>query len=252
MAVWDVARYEGRHSFVWRQAQDLVELLSPQPGERVLDLGCGTGHLTARIAARGAWVIGMDASPAMVEQARRNYPDLHFLVGDARDFRFSEPFDAVFSNAVLHWIKEQERAVACIVEALRPGGRLVAELGAKGNVASIVTALQETLGERGLPLPPGGSPWYFPGLGEYVALLERMGLEVVLAHLFDRPTPLEGGEEGLRQWLAMFAGDFLAPLPEARRDEVVQAVEERLRPRLFRDGTWVADYRRLRVVAYRR
>ena len=105
MAVWDVARYEGRHSFVWRQAQDLVELLSPQPGERVLDLGCGTGHLTARIAARGAWVIGMDASPAMVEQARRNYPDLHFLVGDARDFRFSEPFDAVFSNAVLHWIK---------------------------------------------------------------------------------------------------------------------------------------------------
>ena len=120
---WDPGLYDGKHAFVWQYGASLVELLQPQPGERVLDLGCGTGHLTARIAAAGAAVVGIDSDPAMIDQARRGYPDLHFEQQDARSFSFAEPFDAVFSNAVLHWIREPEAVIACVRRALKPGGR---------------------------------------------------------------------------------------------------------------------------------
>src|SRR5690242_15677096 len=122
---WDAALYDDKHAFVWKQAASLLELLAPQPGERVLDLGCGTGQL----AAAGAEVVGLDHSPAMVEQARRLYPQLRFELGDARRFAFAKPFDAVFSNAALHWVREPEAAIACIRDALKPGGRFVAEFG---------------------------------------------------------------------------------------------------------------------------
>src|SRR5260221_6945847 len=124
MAEWNAGLYEDKHSFVWEYGKALLDLLAARSGERILDLGCGTGHLTDRIAAAGAEVVGIDSSPAMVEQARRSYPPLRFEVGDARDFSFPEPFDAVFSNAVLHWITEPERVLACVQRALRPGGPL--------------------------------------------------------------------------------------------------------------------------------
>jgi trans-aconitate methyltransferase len=247
---WDAGLYDDRHAFVWKHGASLVELLAPQPGERILDLGCGTGHLTARIAEAGATPLGLDHSAEMLEQARTAYPLLEFLQADARAFTFADPFDAVFSNAVLHWVRPPESVVRCVRDALRPGGRFVAELGGRGNVRGIEAALRAA-GERvGLPPDVDESLWYFPGLAEYATLLEAAGLEVRFATLFDRPTPLEG-PGGLRDWVAMFARRVLDAIPPDRREEFFRAVEEAARPALFRDGTWTADYRRLRVVAFR-
>lgn len=251
-AGWDAELYDRTAAFVWRHGSELLDLLAPQPGERVLDLGCGTGHLTAELAARGAKVVGLDNDPAMIERARRAYPALQFVLGDASGFRFAEPFDAVFSNAALHWVTRAADAAACIAAALRPGGRFVAELGGKGNVQTIVSALTAALDEAGHPPAPDRFPWYFPSIGEYAALLEAHGLEPVYAALIDRPTRLDGGQAGLRTWLALFAGRFFEDVPAERQAEIVRLLEERLRPQLFRDGAWYADYRRLRVVAVKR
>jgi trans-aconitate methyltransferase len=242
---WDPGLYDGRHAFVSRHGESLIELLQPAAGERILDLGCGTGHLTARLAEAGAEVVGLDGSAAMLEQARAAYPDLKFVHGDARAFSFDRPFDAVFSNAVLHWVVEAGAVVRCVRDCLRPGGRFVAELGGHGNVAAIRRALR-TAAKR-LGIEPTEPSWYFPGIAEYAGLLEGAGLEVRLALLFDRPTPLEG-EDGLRAWVRMFASASLEAVPGQRREEFLAAVEDAARPELFRDG-WLADYRRLRVMA---
>lgn len=251
MKRWDAALYEGKHSFVWRYGSEVVELLAPGRGERILDLGCGTGALTAEISASGAEVVGIDVSSEMVEQARRNHPHLRFEVADARSFRFDEPFDAVFSNATLHWVRDQEPAVRSVHRALKPGGRFVAELGGKGNIAGIAAAIYEAFEELDIQVGEDPNPWYFPSVGEYATLLESNGFEVGYAALFDRPTTLEDGEAGLRNWMEMFCGSFLAAVPGEKREEFMRSVESRLRPRLYRQGAWVADYRRLRVSAVR-
>jgi trans-aconitate methyltransferase len=246
---WNSRLYDQRHAFVWQLGADLLDLLAASRGERILDLGAGTGHLTARIADSGARVIGLDASAAMVAQASAEYPHLTFVQGDGARFSFPEPFDAVFSNAALHWIPRASEAAACIAAALRPGGRLVAELGGQGNVALIVAAIHQARESAGFPSGRELNPWYFPSVAEYASVLEQQGLEVTYAHLFERPTPLEGGAQGLAAWLEMFAGAFLADLAPHRREGVVAVVEQLARPRLFRDGAWTADYRRLRIVA---
>jgi trans-aconitate methyltransferase len=245
---WDAGLYNERHAYVWRHGASLVELLAPRPGERILDLGCGTGHLTAAIANTGVPVVGLDQSQEMLAQARSSYPQLEFVEGDARTFSFAEPFDAIFSNAVLHWVKEPGAVVRCVRDALKPGGRFVAEFGGQGNVRAIEDALQVAAGRAGVPL--GVPLWYFPSVGEYATLLEGAGLEVRLAALLDRPTPLEG-DSGLRDWVRMFGGSVLRAVHAERREEFLRAVEEAARPVLYRDGTWTADYRRLRVVAVR-
>jgi trans-aconitate methyltransferase len=245
---WDPGLYDGKHAFVWKHGGALVELLAPQPGERILDLGCGTGHLTAALAEAGAAVVGLDHSEEMLRQARSAYPRLEFVQGDARSFVFAEPFDAVFSNATLHWVRPPETVVGRVRDALRPGGRFVAEFGGRGNVRTIAAALQSAARRLGLALE--APPWYYPGVAEYASLLEAAGLEVRSALLFDRPTPLEG-PNGLRDWAAMFVRAMLDSLPPPRRDEFLRALEDEARPVLFRDGGWIADYRRLRIAAVR-
>jgi trans-aconitate 2-methyltransferase len=230
MTRWDPGEYDSTHHYVTDYGRSLVELLAPEAGERILDVGCGTGHLTQQIAERGATVLGIDSSAEMIAQARQNYPKLKFELADAAAYRAAQPFDAVFSNAALHWIRPPEAVVASIAGALRSGGRFVAEFGGKGNIASVVAAA-------------GFNPWYFPSIGEYAGLLEKNGLEVTSAVLFDRPTMVEG-EMGLRDWLGMF---FKPPLPE----EKLREMETELRPKLFRETGWAMDYRRLRVLAIR-
>jgi trans-aconitate methyltransferase len=247
---WDAQLYEQRHSFVWKLGGDLIELLAPRPGERVLDLGSGTGQLTAEIAKRGVEVVGIDNSAEMVEQARRNHPDLRFEIGDARTFALDRPFDAVFSNAVLHWVKPPGEAVDRIRHALRPGGRFVAEFGGAGNVGHIAAAIRAALRELRLGDFDAIDPWYFPTVGQYAAILEGCGFEVRFATLFDRPTPLEG-EGGMRDWVRMFGGAFLRAVPEALQEPFLSLVERTTRPALHDEGQWHADYRRLRVVAYK-
>jgi len=244
VSAWDAARYQDQHSFVWRFGASLLESLKPQPGERILDVGCGTGQLTAEIARSGATVLGLDKSSDMLAEACKNYPDLEFVLSDAANFQFPEPFDAVFSNAALHWVKDAEGAVRSISQALRPGGRFIAEFGGHGNIASVQAALRVVFG----PSADQRSPWYYPSIGQYAPLLERHGFELRDASLFDRPTPLEG-EEGMANWLRMFIGTYLRGLSPESADDAVRQLVDRLRPTLYLDGVWTVDYRRLRVVA---
>jgi trans-aconitate methyltransferase len=243
---WDSSLYEDRHSFVWKKAGALLDLLDPKPGESVLDLGCGTGHLTKEIADRGAETIGLDASASMIAQARQNYPKLKFALGNATSFEFDKRFHAVFSNAVLHWIPEADRVIDCVARALQPGGRFVLEMGGKGNVARIVAALDHVL--RGSGYSPK-NPWFYPSAAEYSTLLEARGFEVEALWTIERWTKLDHPERGLREWLEMFAGPWFEGIEAQTRDELVGHIEAYLRPAMWRDGHWWADYRRLRIVA---
>ena len=246
---WDSALYDSKHSFVSHFGEEMIALLAPQVGERILDLGCGTGHLAHKIAGYGATVIGMDHSPAMIAQAQQHYPELTFLVGDGEDFTFDAPFDAVFSNAALHWMKHADAVAGCIARALRPGGRFVAELGGRTNVQTIYTALVAAIAAAG-HTPPKEMPWFFPSIGEYATILEAHGFLVSYAILFHRPTSLEG-DDGLRNWLRMFADHLLRDLLAETQETIIVDVERQLRPTMFSDGHWTADYVRLRIAATR-
>jgi trans-aconitate methyltransferase len=246
---WNANLYDAKHEFVWKYGSDVVALLAPQPSERILDLGCGTGHLTAQIAESGAHVAGVDGSQEMVEAARAAYPKLRFEVADARELAFREEFDAVFSNAVLHWIHEPVRVIQGVHRALRPGGRFVAEFGGKGNVAKVKRALDDALAQVQGSTPGEVNPWYYPSVSEYSTLLEQNGLEVRFITLFDRPTGLADGDAGLRNWIVMFCSAYMEGLDTGKREIFLKKVEDTLRPELFRERQWWADYRRLRLVA---
>src|SRR5579864_3125025 len=250
-AEWDAKLYNAKHDFVWKYGSDVVSLLEPRAGERILDLGCGTGHLTAQIAESGARVTAVDRSAEMVAAARVAYPNLKFEVSDARNLSFREEFYAVFSNATLHWIHEPERVLQGVWRALRPGGRFVAELGGKGNIRAMQEAFDQALVDLGAAKAGEVNPWYYPSVSEYSTLAERNGLEVRFVTLFDRQTGLADGVAGMRNWIVMFGADYLAKAGEARREQFLGRVEEMLRPKLFHDGQWWADYRRLRLVAYK-
>jgi trans-aconitate methyltransferase len=247
-AKWDAELYDEKHSFVWKMAVGLLELLEAKPAERILDVGCGTGHLTAKIAANGAHVIGIDRAGEMIQQARAAYPALQFEVMDAREITFSQMFDAVFSNATLHWVKEPERAIEGIARVLRPGGRFVAEFGGRGNIAGLLAAMERAWPKVGLA-GPTPNPWYYPSLAEYAGLLEKYGFEVSYGLLFDRPTPLEDGDRGLYNWLEMFGGPLLENLLKEQRARLIEEIQCEARASLYSDGRWVLDYRRLRVSA---
>ena len=249
---WDASRYDSAHSFVWERGRGVVELLAPAPGERILDLGCGTGHLTAYIAKSGAEVVGTDSSDDMVRVASQNYPHIRFEVADARSLPFECEFDAVFSNAVLHWVRPPEAVVESVWRALKPGGRFVAEFGGENNIRTIMTAVGEALSA----LEQDGTKVYrpnkyFPSLDEYVSLLESRDFRVARSSHFERPTPLDGGEQGMRKWLRMFGWDYLSPLSPSQRDDVVAHVEKATRSTLYTDGTWTADYWRIRIEAFK-
>jgi len=243
---WDTQRYLDRHGFIIERGQALVDLLDPQVSERILDLGCGTGDIAATIAERGAQVVGVDASPAMIEAARARFPALGFRVADAAKLPFEAEFDAVFSHAVLHWVPRADDAARGIARALKSGGRFVAEFGGHRNCEALETAFSDAL--RRIARRDYRSPWFFPRLPDYAALLERHGLVVRAAWYFELPTPLQG-EDGLRQWLLQFLPQHLDGLDEATREAVLAETEAALRPKRWRDGVWLADYRRLRIVA---
>ena len=244
---WNTSFYDEKHSFVTRYGEGVLEWLAPAPGERILDVGCGTGHLTERISRAGAIVTGIDSSVEMVATAHETYPEIEFVVADASNFSLDRPFDAIFSNAALHWVHRAEEAVICMARALRPGGRFVVEFGGKGNVRRIYTALEEAIREQtGAEVRAAN---YFPSIGEYTPLLERHGLQVEQALLFDRFTRLEDGEDGLRNWVRMFRQPVLDSLTEAQQERVLLDVMARCRESLYKQGAWHADYRRLRILA---
>ncbi|MDY7082361.1 MAG: methyltransferase domain-containing protein [Halobacteria archaeon] len=239
---WNSSLYDSK--FI-RDVDDLIDLLGPFGDERILDLGCGTGHPTRRIADSGAEVVGLDSSEEMVRKARAEYPDLTFVCADARDFSFERPFDAVFSNAALHWVErgDQPRLLDSVYANLRPG----AEFGGEGNVEKIVEAVHDELDARGYEI---AHPWYFPRLADYVALLDEHGFDVTYARTFDRPSRVEG-RAGMKEWLGMFGDGFFESVPEDERDDVVRAVSDALKPGMYdaENDAWIIDYTRLRFVA---
>jgi SAM-dependent methyltransferase len=245
--IWDPILYDQKHSAIFEEGKSLIPLLEPQLGESILDIGCGTGHLTKEIAGAGAYVIGIDSSASMIETARIAYPELEFLVADARNCSFPTPFDAVFSNAALHWILEAEEIVRNIATALKPGGRFVAQFAGKGHVAIIRSAFQQSLLELGqmAKIPER----YYPSMGEYTSLLERYGLTVRFAWFFESPTKLEDGEEGLENWLQMFYGSTLQHLASEVKSQVLKRTEVKARDSLFEEDHWIADCTWLRIVA---
>ncbi|GIN12395.1 SAM-dependent methyltransferase [Shouchella clausii] len=247
---WNSTLYDDRHAFVSKFGNHLLELLKPRKTESILDLGAGTGDLANELAKLGVDVTGVDQSSSMVAKARSKYPHLSFDVADATNLPFTETFDAVFSNAVLHWVLDAEAALKSIWRVLKPGGRFVAEFGGKGNVETITTELIAQIKQAGYPYSIKQFPWYFPSIGEYASLMEKTGFSVSLAQLYERPTPLEG-EDGFRNWLDMFARPFFNEIDEQDKQGIIAKTEIALQPVLMEEGQWIADYKRLVVIGYK-
>jgi trans-aconitate methyltransferase len=244
---WDPERYARNARFVADLGAPTVELLAPRAGERILDLGCGDGVLTAKLAAMGCHVVGVDSSAAQIDAARKLGLDARIMNGEALDF--DSEFDAVFSNAALHWMRNPAKVIAGVKRALKPHGRFVGEFGGHGCVAKIKKALVEALDRRGIN-GEGASPWSFPTVEEYSRHLTNGGFVINYIALIPRPTPLPGDITG---WLETFAESFTSTLLPAQRSSYIAEVQEALRPELCdAEGRWVADYIRLRFAANKR
>ena len=245
--VWDAALYEENARFISELGLEILPLIEATHGQRILDLGCGDGYVTERIAQFGADVLGVDLSDSMLRGARAR--GLTVQRADILDLPFADEFDAVFSNSVLHWVRQPDKAVAGIARALKPGGRFVADLSGAGSLAAIQTAL------HGAALLHGGDvvlahPFYQPTAAEYRSLLEDHGFQVDKCEHVARRTPLKTGVEG---WLWTFRAAFFEQFDESAREKVLEDVIEMLRPVLCdQSGEWVADHMRLRVVAHHR
>lgn len=243
---WNADVYRRNARYVSDLATPVIDLLRPRAGERILDLGCGDGVLTKKLADLGCAMVGIDASPDLVAAAVRRGVTASVL--DATQLSYYEEFDAVFSNAVLHWIKDADRVIAGVLAALTPGGRFVAECGGHRCVETIHKALIAELDRRGYD-GTAASPWYFPTAAEYGARLERAGFEVRYIEVIERPTPLPQGMTG---FIETFGGSFVGVLPPAERDAYVADVCSRVASTLRADdGTWSADYTRLRFEAHK-
>ncbi|WP_395678867.1 class I SAM-dependent methyltransferase [Inquilinus sp.] len=241
---WSAEGYARNARFVADLGQPVLELLAPRPGERILDLGCGDGALTVKLVQAGADVVGADASAELVAAARALGLDAR--IADGQALAFGAEFDAVFSNAALHWMRQPDAVIAGVRRALKPGGRFVGEFGGHGNVAAIVTALVAALNARGLD-GAARVPWFFPTPAEYAAKLEAQGFRVDSIGLVPRPTPLP---TGMRGWLGTFANPFLDGVDEAARGPILDEVQALLAPSLRdQSGNWSADYVRLRFAA---
>jgi len=241
---WDPDLYAKNARFVSDLGSPVLELLAPQPGERILDLGCGDGVLTKKLADRGCVAVGVDASAAQVEAAKTLGVEAYVMTAEELPYR--EEFDAVFSNAVLHWIKRADAAIQAVYRSLRTGGRFVAECGGHGCIDKIRTAAVQALDRRGID-GEARVPWYFPTPGDYAARLERAGFRVNSIALIPRPTPLPGD---IVAYLETFGQNFLAGLKGQERNNYLQEVRSVLEPQLVdANGVWIADYVRLRFSA---
>lgn len=243
---WNPALYAAHAGFVPALGKAVLELLGAQPGEHILDLGCGDGVLTRQIADAGAEVIGIDADPAMVAAAREKSLDVRH--GDARQLGFDGQFDAVFSNAALHWVGAPAQVTAGVARALRPGGRYVGEFGGHGNIAAIRVAIRAVLAARGYRVETEETS-YYPTAEGFRAILEAGGFTVESCQIIPRPTPVP---TGMTAWLNTFRGGFIdsAGVPSEKRAQVIEDVRALLRPVLADDaGNWVADYVRIRFSA---
>lgn len=241
---WDAEKYKQDFMFVPEYGAAVLDLLDAAPGARVVDLGCGNGALTRQLADRGYQVLGVDASPEQLALARQAYPDLTFREGNALDFALEQPADAIFSNAVLHWIDadKQQAMLDHIASQIRPDGLFVCEFGGKGCAEHVHAELERRFAAHGLHYR---RTFYFPTIGEYAPLLEKAGFRVEYATLFDRPTR-QVGSDGLADWIRMFDTAPFADVEPALADTIIAETVDALRPVLYHDDAWYVDYVRIR------
>lgn len=244
---WDATDYKENFSFVPAYGEAVVGLITKKPGCRVIDLGCGNGSLTARIAGQGYIVTGIDDSEEMLRSARKEHPNLSFLQGNAVSFHLEERADVVFSNAVFHWIdeKDQQAMLTNIYHNLMSGGELVCEFGGSGCAEAVHETLEQCFSERGLVYR---RVFYFPTIGQYAPMLEKAGFKIEYAALFDRPTP-QNGPDGLANWIRMFVKKPFEGMEKEWKEEIISDAVSRLRDRLYQDGTWIVDYVRIQFRA---
>lgn len=247
---WDAEKYTSDFSFVHQYGTSVIDLIDADKNSTVLDLGCGNGALTKALSDKGYIAKGMDASPELLNIARKNYPDIEFLLGDASDFNISEPVDIVFSNAVFHWINQERQLdlIKCVYHALKKNGQFVFEFGGYGNNQRIHNALAAVFSEQGYHYE---MPFYFPTISEYTTLLENTGFRVKYAALFDRLTELKGSD-GLKDWIHLFVkSPFSIIKTEQEKEAIIEKAVTALRDDLLIDGKWYADYVRIRIKAIR-
>ncbi|MEL6441127.1 MAG: class I SAM-dependent methyltransferase [Cyanobacteria bacterium J06621_8] len=240
---WNAQQYINHASFVAEYGLPVLDLLNPQPGERILDLGCGDGALTSRIKSSGAEIYGVDSSASMIKTAQTR--GLAAEVMNGEDLQFNNEFDAVFSNAALHWMTNIDHVLAGVFKSLKANGRFVGEFGGEGNIAALLRGMETVFALH----PEFGkfkSPWYFPGVNQYQQKLQNMGFKVHYIELIPRPTPLKSG---VREWLKLFAVGITNQLNREQQDTFLSEVENLVRPDLLIEGQWVADYVRLRFAA---
>lgn len=243
---WDADLYDNEHGFVADFGKDLLAYVPKKPKTRILDVGCGTGKLAARLVDEGMRVVGIDESPEMIARAQALYPDIDFRVENALEMEFDSEFDVVFSNAVFHWIPDHTELLRRIRRALVPGGKLVCEFGGVGNVVRIQRAFEGALRRRAIAYV---SPFEFPEIEEFEKLLIDSGFVVEIITIYDRMTPLDGGPRGLRTWVEQFFAADLAQFSPQERASIYAEMEDELQMALWDGQRWAADYRRLRVVA---
>lgn len=247
---WNAENYRQGFSFVPSYGEDVMHLMTVPQGSHVIDLGCGNGRLTRQLADAGYKVTGIDASDNMLRLAREEYPSLQFQHGDAVTFRLDEPADAIFSNAVLHWIDAdlQAQMLRNVAANLRVGGEFVFEFGGYGCAEAVHSTLEEIYKEHGRVYP---RVFYFPTIGEYAPLLEAAGMLVEYAVLFDRPTPQQDGRT-VADWIRMFDVAPFEGIPADEAGEIIAEAQRRLERTLCHDGTWYIDYVRIRMRARKR
>ena len=245
--IWNAKDYTENFSFVHRYGEDVLSLLDAPEGSLVVDLGCGNGALTEKLREKGYRVLGVDASGDMLSIAGASYPDIRFMQADATEFSLEEKADAVFSNAVFHWIdrEKQDRLLRNIADQLKPGGQLVCEFGGKGCAEAVHSTLERCFRKRGFDYP---RVFYFPTIGTYASLLEQHGFRVEYATLFDRPT-VQKTEDGLIDWINMFVTKPFEGVDAGTKREILEETRDALRERLFVDGQWIIDYVRIRIKA---
>jgi ubiquinone/menaquinone biosynthesis C-methylase UbiE len=247
--VWQSDLYDNKLDYVSELGKGVVELLNPESGETILDLGCGTGDLAYHISQTGATVVGIDFSTQMIDAAKGKYPKINFYVGNAENFKLDEQMDAVFSNAALHWMRNPDQVINCVWNVLKKGGRFVAEFGGQGNVESVIKATSHVLAKDYGIDASKLNPWYFPSVAQYSTLLEQQGFRVAYAVHFDRPTKMKDGDNGLYLWLTGLADDFFKGFSAEEKKIVIAKIAVEARSELFKDGSWYIDYKRLRVMA---
>ena len=246
---WKPELYNEKHAFVYNYGEQLIALLDPKENERILDLGCGSGQLTSKISERAKEVIGIDKSAEMIADAKSKFPNIEFHVKDAEHFYFDEKFDSIFSNATLHWVKNQKKSIQCMYDNLKPDGKIVVEFGGKGNVQTIVKQLRQALKNRNYKEQSELNVWYFPSIGEYTSALESGGFRVLFAEHYDRPTELADEHSGIKDWISMFAEHFFIGVAEHQIEDIKNEVQDHVKETCLIDGKWFADYKRIRVIA---